>query len=119
MITGVRTADRLPHNLTLARVGLSSLAQLRSYQMAWFASRFTAGFIPDHFMSSTEHWLEPLPEHSRSLRHSDAFRLPRPKKAVLSRSPLYASLSLSLWNSLPRSLCSSSTKEAKAHFLSH
>ena len=47
-------------------------------------------------MYTSEHWLEPLPERSRSLRHSDAFRLPRPKKAVLSRSPLYASLSLSL-----------------------
>ena len=75
------------------------------FTLSWSIS---AGFVPQHLLDATDHWIVPLPEHSRSLRYANAYRLPRPKKAILSRSPLYASLSV--WNSLPQKLRSQSLK---------
>ena len=114
MISGVRLAERLPHDLVLARAGLFSLTSHRSFCLAQFASRISAGFVLQHLLDATNHWFVPLPECSCSLRYADAYRLPRPKKSVLSRSPLYASLSL--WNSLPPKLRSALLTELKAHF---
>ena len=114
LISAVRLAERLPHELVLARAGLFSLTSHRSFRLAQFASRISAGFVPQHLLDATDHWFVPLPERSRSLRYADAYRLPRPKKSVLSRSPLYASLSL--WNSLPQKLRSAPLTELKAHF---
>ena len=109
-------ADNVSHELLLARAGLSPLAEHRQYRLAQFASKLVHGFVPEHLLESTDHWFTPLPERSWTLRSAVKFRLPRPKKAVLTQSPVYAALSL--FNSLPDSLRSGSRSELKQHFFS-
>ena len=116
LISGTKLADRVSHKLLLARAGFPALSAHRLHRLAWFAYKLSSGFVPDHLLTSTEHWLTPPPERSRTLRNTAVFRLPMPKKAVLSRSPVYAALSL--WNSLPNSLRSSSHSRLTQHFLS-
>ena len=116
LISGTKLADNISHDLVLARAGLSPLSVQRQFRLAQFASRFSKGFVPGHLLDSTDHWFTSPPVRSRSLRHSLAFRLPRAKKAILTQSPLFAALSL--WNSFPQSLRSSSRSELKEHFFS-
>ena len=115
-MSGTKLIGNISHELLLARAGFPSLSAHRKYRLAQFAAKLSAGFVPAHLLESTDHWFTPLPERSRSLKNSDLFRLPRPKKATLTQSPVYAALSL--WNSLPNSFRFSSRSELKQHFLS-
>ena len=117
LISGTKLVDNIIHERLLARAGFSPLSAHRQYRLAQFAAKISAGFVPAHLLESIDHWFTPLPERSRSLRTSDLFRLPHPKKAILTQFPVYAALSL--WNSLPNSLRSSSSRsDLKQHFLS-
>ena len=116
LISDTKLADNISHDLVLARAGLPPLSVHRQYYLAQFASRIWKGFVPGHLLDSTDHWFTLPRIRSRSLQHSLAFRLPRAKKAILTQSPLFAALSL--WNSFPQSLRSSSRSELKEHFFS-
>ena len=115
LISGTKLADNIGHDLVLARTGLSALATHRKSRLAQFSPSIAKGFVPDHLLNSTDHWFVPPPVRSRSLRSSLAFRLPRAKKAVLTQSVFAA---LSVWNSLPQSVRSSSSSQIKEHFFS-
>ena len=87
----------------IARAGLTTLSSRRQIEQAVFAFKFVHRIrLPDHLLDTLSHWTMNKPTRCASLRQADNIRLPRAKKAVLQRSPLY--MSLSSWNALSADL---------------
>ena len=98
LISGILPSSHLPHPVILARAGLPTLSSRRHVEQVVFAHKFVHGSLPNHLLDCLGHWTKTKPSRCATLRHATSIRLPRPKKAVLQRSPLY--LSLSSWNAL-------------------
>ena len=107
LITGLPRSSDTPHDILLARAGLSSLSSRREGFLGRFAAQCINHLIPSHIRDSFPSWFAlPKPARCRSLRNSSAVRLPRAKKTYLKKSPFY--LSFALWNSLPARIVSGS-----------
>ena len=85
------------------RAGLPTLSSRCQVEQAVFASKFIHQIkSPGHLLDTLSHWTMDKPTRCASLHQADKIRLPRAKKAVLQRSPLY--ISLSSWNALSSDL---------------
>ena len=104
LISGIHPSNTdIPHNILLARAGLPTLSSRRQVEQAVFAFKFIHRIkLPGHLLDTLSHWTMDKPTRCASLRQADKIRLPRAKKAVLQRSPLY--ISLSSWNALSSDL---------------
>ena len=102
LISGISPSNTgIPHNILLARAGLTTLSSRRQIEQAVFAFKFVHRIrLPDHLLDTLSHWTMNKSTRCASLRQADNIRLPRAKKAVLQQSPLYISLSLSSGNAL-------------------
>ena len=113
LITGLRQSSLTPHNILLARAGLSSLEDRRGNHLALFVFKFIHEQLPFHFSSAFSAWLSSKPARTSCLRNAPSLRLPRPKKSALKSSPLY--VGFSFWNSLPAK-AKESWASLKGHF---
>ena len=98
MITGTSPSTNLPHPVLLAHAGLDSLLARRRIAHCRFCRRLLADRLPAHLQDVFADWL-PAPSTHAMSRRSTSIRLPRPKKTISERSPLYSSFVI--WNSLP------------------
>ena len=105
---------KLPHDILLARAGLSSLLTRRLGFQVLFVGQSLHDMVPSHLQEDLPHWFT-LNKSARaqSLRNGSSFRLPRAKKEYLKRSPSY--IAHSSWFSLPSSVASSSFSQIKLH----
>ena len=105
LIAGVSIAERLPHEILLARAGLEPLARRRNVILAApiyrLSSRDPSG--PDHLKAAFSRWCTMTPPSTSAMQlrstESNCLRLPRPRTEILRRSPFYRAVSL--LNSLP------------------
>ena len=95
LISGTPRLSDTPHNIILARAGLSTLASRRLVEHTVLAFRFVNHLLPDHLLNQFDHWNTPKPVRAQSLRNAGKIRLPRAAKSILKKSPLFLSLSLS------------------------
>ena len=117
LIAGLPSRTSLPHDLLLARAGLSELSHRRNLSQALVTHRFADANLPPHVLDGLAHWLpDSDSEKHYILRRNKALRLPRAKKNVLKLSPLYSAVTT--WNSLPSSLLANSTVESIKTFFS-
>ena len=114
LITGTSLSADLPHPILLARAGLDSLEARRNLAQCKFCYRLLHDSQPGHLQDAFHEWLPPASTHHMR-RRSLLVRLPRPKKSVLQRSPIYHSFVT--WNSLPSTILDSPTPSAiVSHF---
>ncbi len=99
LIIGVAPRSELPHAIILARAGFATLHSRRRLQQAIFVYKFLNRALPEHVLDSLQHWPSAKSDRALSLRNAAHLLLPRPKKNVLSSSPLY--IAFSTWNNLP------------------
>ena len=97
-----------PHDLLLARSGLTTLESRRKFIRAVMAHKIVHLSLPPHLVPLAQQWIASYKNGQRTaLRNKLSIRLPRPKTDYLKRSPFYASLSE--WNKLAQYLkCSMS-----------
>ena len=97
-----------PHDLLLARSGLTPLESRRKFIRAVMAYKIVHLSLPPHLVPLAQQWLASHMNGQRTaLRNKLSIRLPRPKTDYPKRSPFYASLSE--WNKLAQYLkCSMS-----------
>ncbi len=116
LITRIRPDDKtVTHELLLARAGLPALAPRRALAKIIFCRRYFSTRLPDHLLGILEEWLPGNEKHAMIRRRPFSVRLPRPKKNVLKKSPLY--LSFSLWNSIPAPIQTSPTTTTLTQYL--
>ena len=100
VITGTSPSTHLPHPVLLAHAGLDSLLARRRIAQCRFCRRLLADRLPAHLQNVFADWLPAAATSTHEMsRRSTSIRLPRPKKTILERSPLYSSFVI--WNSLP------------------
>ena len=97
-----------PHDLLLARSGLTPLESRRKFIRAVMAHKIVHLSLPPHLVPLAQQWIASHKNgQPTALRNKLSIRLPRPKTDYLKRSPFYASLSE--WNKLAQYLkCSTS-----------
>ncbi len=120
VIAGICPADNVPSTIILARAGLDNLMARRNVAQAKFTLRLLQGKQPPHLLDAVRHnWLDENSHKSgtrQSLRDQHLLRLPKPNKNALKHSPLY--ISFSAWNTLPKHIRSSPSRDAVISFFS-
>ena len=100
LIAGISIAERLPHEILLARAGLEPLARRRNMILAApiyrLSSRDPSG--SDHLKAAFSRWCRMTPPSTSAMQLrstvSNCLRLPRPRTEILRRSPFYRAVSL-------------------------
>ena len=113
--SGLPRSSNPPHDILLARAGLSSLGSHRRGFLGRFAAQCMHHCVPSHIKDNFPSSFDAeKPARCQPLRNSSNIRLPRAKKSLMRKPSMY--LSFSEWNSLPASL-SLSSFAANASFL--
>ena len=99
LIANISPSADIPREIVLARAGLPTMASRRKASQVRLAQAAVRGRLPDHLLGTFSSWTVPASIHSMPQRSRQILRLPRPKKEIQRRSPLYSAFTL--WNSLP------------------
>ena len=82
---------------------MCGVADSCSNMYSWFHQEYISSCVLlvscDHLLGTFSSWTVPASIHSMLQRSRQILRLPRPKKEIQRRSPLYSAFTL--WNSLP------------------
>ena len=102
LISNISPSADIPREIVLARAGLPTMDSRRKASQVRLAQAAVRGRLPDHLLGTFSSWTVPASTHSMPQRSHQIIRLPRPKKEIQRRSPLYCAFTL--WNSLPADL---------------